>query len=95
MVFWTLLAINPSKLGQNQTNRGVLKNTVQYSTVQYSTASQAAFAASSFSSWFKIAQEMTEKNEDEDGNSISLKSSWHMKWDRQQILLFLTSCLMG
>jgi len=29
--------------------------------------------------FFKIAQEMTEKNEDEDGNSISLKSHWHMK----------------
>ena len=37
---------------------------------------QGAFTASSFSSWFKIAQEMTEKNEDEDGNSISLKSFW-------------------
>ena len=31
---------------------------------------------------FKIDEEMTEKNEAEDGNSISLKSPWHMKWDR-------------
>ena len=31
---------------------------------------------------------MTEKNEAEDGNSISLKSPWHMKWDRQQFLPF-------
>ena len=38
---------------------------------------------------FKIDKEMTEKNEAEDGNSISLKSSWHMKWDRQQFLPFL------
>ena len=45
--------------------------------------------------FYKIDEEMTEKNEAEDDNSISLKSSWHMKWDRQQILLFLTSCLMG
>ena len=35
---------------------------------------------------FKIDEEMTEKNETEDGNSISLKSPWHMKWDRQQFL---------
>ena len=28
---------------------------------------------------FKIDEEMTEKNETEDGNSISLKSPWHMK----------------
>ena len=28
---------------------------------------------------FKIEEEMTEKNEAEDGNSISLKSPWHMK----------------
>ena len=32
--------------------------------------------------FFKIDEEMTEKNESEDGNSISLKSPWHMKWDR-------------
>ena len=37
---------------------------------------------------FKIDEEMTEKNETEDGNSISLKSPWHMKWDRQQSLPF-------
>ena len=29
--------------------------------------------------FFKIDDEMTEKNESEDGNSISLKSPWHMK----------------
>ena len=29
--------------------------------------------------FFKIDEEMTEKNEAEDGNSISLKSPWHMK----------------
>ena len=39
--------------------------------------------------FFKIDEEMTEKNEAEDGNSISLKSAWHMKWDRQQFLPFL------
>ena len=44
---------------------------------------------------FKIDEEMTEKNETEDGNSISLKSPWHMKWDRQQFLPFFTSCLMS
>ena len=38
---------------------------------------------------------MTEKNEDKDGNSISLKSPWHMKWDRQQFLPLFTSCLMS
>ena len=38
---------------------------------------------------------MTEKNEAEDGNSISLKSPWHMKWDRQQFLPFFTCCLMS
>ena len=38
---------------------------------------------------------MTEKNEAEDGNSISLKSPWHMKWDRQQSLPFFTCCLMS
>ena len=27
--------------------------------------------------FFKIDEEMTEKNESEDGNSISLKSPWH------------------
>ena len=31
------------------------------------------------SEFFKIDEEMTEKNEAEDGNSISLKSPWHMK----------------
>ena len=31
--------------------------------------------------FYKIDEEMTEKNEAEDGNSISLKSPWHMKWD--------------
>ena len=31
---------------------------------------------------FKIDEEMTEKNEAEDGNSTSLKSPWYMKWDR-------------
>ena len=44
---------------------------------------------------FKIDEEMTEKNETEDGNSISLKSPWHMKWDRQQSLPFFTCCLMS
>ena len=34
---------------------------------------------------------MTEKNEAEDGNSISLKSPCLMKWDRQQ---FPPYCLM-
>ena len=29
--------------------------------------------------FFKIDEEMTEKNEAEDGNSVSLKSPWHMK----------------
>ena len=29
--------------------------------------------------FFQIDEEMTEKNESEDGNSISLKSPWHMK----------------
>ena len=29
--------------------------------------------------FFKIDEEMTEKNGAEDGNSISLKSPWHMK----------------
>ena len=38
--------------------------------------------------FFKIDEEMTEKNEADDGNSISLKSPWHMKWDRQQRLPF-------
>ena len=33
--------------------------------------------------FYKIDEEMTEKNEAEDGNSISLKSPWHMKWDTQ------------
>ena len=38
---------------------------------------------------------MTEKNEAEDGNSISLKSPWHMKWDSQQSLPYFTCCLMS
>ena len=29
--------------------------------------------------FFKIDEEMTEKSEAEDGNSISLKSPWHMR----------------
>ena len=29
--------------------------------------------------FYKIDEEMTEKNEAEDDNSISLKSPWHMK----------------
>ena len=29
--------------------------------------------------FFKIDEKMTEINEAEDGNSISLKSPWHMK----------------
>ena len=29
--------------------------------------------------FFEIDEEMTEKNEAENGNSISLKSPWHMK----------------
>ena len=44
---------------------------------------------------FKIDEEMTEKNETEDGNSISLKSPWHMKWDRQQSLPFFSCCLVS
>jgi len=44
---------------------------------------------------FKIDKEMTEKNEAEDGNSISLKSPWQMKWGRQQSLPFFTCCLMS
>ena len=38
---------------------------------------------------------MAEKNEAEDENSNSLKSPWHMKWDRQQFLPFFTCCLMS
>ena len=38
---------------------------------------------------------MTEKNEAEEGNSISLKSPRHMKWDREQFLPFYTCCLMS
>ena len=38
---------------------------------------------------------MTEKNEAEDGNSISLKSPWHMKWDRQQFLPFFPVAEIG
>ena len=38
---------------------------------------------------------MTEKNGAEDGNSISSKSPWHMKWDRQQSFPFFTCCLMS
>ena len=45
--------------------------------------------------FFKIDEEMTEKNEAEDGNSISFKSPWHMKWDRQQFLPFFTCCMMS
>ena len=44
---------------------------------------------------FKIDEEMTEKNEAEDGNSISLKSPWHMKWDRQQFLPFFPVAEIG
>ena len=44
---------------------------------------------------FKIDEEMTEKNETEDGNSISLKSPWHMKWDRQQFLPFFPVAEIG
>ena len=33
--------------------------------------------------FFKIDEKMTEKNEAEDDNSISLKSPWRIKWDRQ------------
>ena len=45
--------------------------------------------------FFKIDEEMTEKNEAEDGNSISLKSPWHMKWDRQQFLPFFPVAEIG
>ena len=38
---------------------------------------------------------MTEKNETEDGNSISFKSPWHMKWDRQQFLPFFPVAEIG
>ena len=34
---------------------------------------------------------MTEKNEAEDGNSISLNSPWNLKWDIQQFLPFFLS----
>ena len=44
---------------------------------------------------FKIDEEMIEKNEGEDGNSISLKSPWHMKWDRQQFLPFFPVAEIG
>ena len=44
---------------------------------------------------FKIDEEMTEKNEAEDGNSISLKGPWHMKWDRQQFLPFFPVAEIG
>ena len=36
--------------------------------------------------FFKIDEEMAEKNEAEDGSSISLKSPCHMKWGKHQIL---------
>ena len=45
--------------------------------------------------FFKIDEEMPEKNEAEDGNSISLKSPWHMKWDRQQFLPFFPVAEIG
>ena len=45
--------------------------------------------------FYKIDEEMTEKNEAEDGNSISLKSPWHMKWDRQQFLPFFPVAEIG
>ena len=45
--------------------------------------------------FLKIDEQMNEKNEAEDGNSISLKSPLHMKWDRQQSLPFFTCCLMS
>ena len=45
--------------------------------------------------FFKIDEEMTEKNEAEDGNSISWESPWHMKWDSQQSLSYFTCCLMS
>ena len=44
--------------------------------------------------FFKIDKEMTEKNEAEVGNSISLKSPCLMKWDRQQFPPYFTYCLM-
>ena len=45
--------------------------------------------------FYKLDEEMTEKNEAEDGNSISLKSPWHMKWDRQQFLPFFPVAEIG
>ena len=65
MIFCTLLAINPSKMDQNQTNGEF--NKIQEILSKIGTE------------FFKIDEEMTEKNEAEDGNSISLKSPWHMK----------------
>ena len=38
---------------------------------------------------------MAEKNEAEDASSISLKSPCHMKWDRQQNILYFTCFLMS
>ena len=38
---------------------------------------------------------MAEKNEAEDGSSISLKSPCHMKWDRQQNIPYFTCFLMS
>ena len=45
--------------------------------------------------FFKIDEEMAEKNEAEDGSSISLKSPCHMKWDRQQNIPYFTCFLMS
>ena len=56
---------NPLKMSQNQTNGGVKK--IQDILSKIGTE------------FFKIDEEMTEKYEAEDGNSISLKSLLHMK----------------
>ena len=45
--------------------------------------------------FFKIDEEMAEKNEAEDGSSISLKSPCHMKWYRQQNIPYFTCFLMS
>ena len=45
--------------------------------------------------FFKIDEEMTEKNEAEDVNSISLKKTWLIKWNRQQFLPFFPVAEIG
>ena len=59
MTFCTLIVINPSKMGQNQTS-GEFK---QIQEILSKIGTEI----------FKIDEEMTEKNETEDGKSISFK----------------------